>query len=92
LETVSTCFIRILLTKDSRNGNLVIKSRRIKPVVAGFGLLSMSRKFLEQVKTGEKKFNPVLSGLYNRNMRKMGIFLSNLVGVDRFSVDLNYFQ
>jgi hypothetical protein len=25
-------------------------------------------------------------------MRKMGIFLSNLVGVDRFSVDLNYFQ
>ena len=92
LGTVWIRFILFLLPKCTRNGTFFIKSRRRKPVLAGFQLLSISRKFLGQDWIDWERFEYVLSCFYYRNVRKSGHFSSNLVEENQFSRDLNYFE
>ena len=66
--------IRLLLQKCTKNGTYFIKSRRRKPVLAGFELLLVSRNFLGQIRIGLERLGYVLSGFHYRNIRKTGLF------------------
>ncbi|KAL3858066.1 hypothetical protein ACJMK2_012682 [Sinanodonta woodiana] len=60
-----------------KKGTFFIKSRRSKPVLAGFELLSMKKKFkneLEPFWSGWNRFKPVLSGFLYQKIRKKGTF------------------
>ena len=81
MGTVWIRFILLFLPKCTKNDTFFINSRMSKFVLAGFKLLLMSRKFLEQDRIGLERFEYVLSCIYDWNVLKWGYFSSNLLGV-----------